>query len=353
MNAFTKPKNTIIKLKELKSIPLTDKTFYSRYEPDVEIPRDLFYKIQDILAKNEAIAVSNLDMEIETIFLRKGRLYITSKYTGEYDKAGEKLLLANSSLVLTLDVNGEHMTAELITDKTEDLPYVVKTIDTAAYLASSVTLDNVDMRAVVGLNLAAGNFLDFSKELPVELVESNLKRQVGIDINECFELLEAYVTGDMSLFRDALADKRITLNGFQTIVPFSLIQDHRSAVENNFTRFDVSYERALETQQKYARQDVPTEITCVKLKHEDGTEEQYFVNKVAEDCTVAAGVFNKGKWVKSAYFTNDEFKSPTGMIDAENPDAVKKRYDETKALIENLSTQLDQVFQKKMSQFEI
>ena len=73
-----------------------------------------------------------------------------------------------------------------------------------------------DIREVLILNAAAGN------QPPVaEKLESELMRQTRVDLGECLELLEAVATGDISELRDALSDKRVTLNGFATI-PHSL-----------------------------------------------------------------------------------------------------------------------------------
>lgn len=223
------------------------------------------------------------------------------------------------------------------------------------YLADDIILGNDDIASVVKLNLAAGNFIDHqSPETTPEQYESQIKRQLGVDLNECFELLEAYITGDTSLLRDALADKRITLNGFQTILPFSLIDDYRGAVKNNFTRFDSTYERALETQEKYAKLEVPTVINLVELEGPNGQATEYFVNKVAEDCTATTGeVFTKGKWVKSKYFTNDAFEEVDGLFAGQdnlddNVAAVTRRYTESYKLCRRLLRALGKAYTDKI-----
>lgn len=229
--------------------------------------------------------------------------------------------------------------------KSTNLPDYKISIDVSKFITDEISLGNVDLESVIKLNIAAGNGIDFNSDVHPEVVESNLKRQIGIDINECFELLEGYIAGDVSLMRDALADKRITLNGFQPILPFSLIEDYRSAVDNNFTRFDSTLERALETQGKYADLNVKTEITQVSLKGKEQTE-VYYVNKVMEECTDINGeTYSKGKWVKSKYFNNDKFKDYVGLLadtdvhsKAEN---ITRRYQETRALIKKLMNHLD------------
>lgn len=176
-----------------------------------------------------------------------------------------------------------------------EVPCYVQIVEASKFISDKISLGNEDLDRVIELNIAAGNGIDFDTNPTAELIESNLKRQVGIDINECFELLEGYITGDVSLIRDALADKRITLNGFQPILPFSLIEDYRDAVQNNFTRFDSSLERAQETQTKYADLGVETSITEVNLRS-DNSNKVYYVNKVSSACTDTKGeTYAKGK----------------------------------------------------------
>lgn len=232
-----------------------------------------------------------------------------------------------------------------ITDQVSNNQFNKKSIDVSKFITDEISLGNVDLESVIKLNIAAGNGIDFNSDVSPEVVESNLKRQIGIDINECFELLEGYIAGDVSLMRDALADKRITLNGFQPILPFSLIEDYRSAVNNNFTRFDSTLERALETQEKYADLNVKTEITQVSLKGKEQTE-VYYVNKVMEECTDINGeTYSKGKWVKSKYFNNDKFKDYVGLLadtDVHNKaENITRRYQEIRALIQKLMNHLD------------
>lgn len=225
------------------------------------------------------------------------------------------------------------------------------------HLNDDITLGNEDMAAVMKLNLAAGNFIDhMSLEATPAHYETQLKRQLGIDLNECFELLEAYITGDTSLLRDALADKRITLNGFQTILPFSLIEDYRGAVKNNFTRFDTTHERAIETQEKYAALGVKTVISLVELEGPEGEAAEYFVNKVAEDVTATTGeVFTKGKWVKSKYFVNDTFKKVAGLFDGQEDihtkvQALTERYTHTHSLVRKLTRGLGKAYTEAVAE---
>lgn len=227
-------------------------------------------------------------------------------------------------------------------------------INQASHINDTISGGNVDMEAVMKLNLAAGNFINHGDDVPASHYESQIKRQIGIDLNECFELLEAYITGDTSLLRDALADKRITLNGFQTILPFSLIADYRGAVENNFTRFDTTFERAEETKEKYAKLGVETVISLVELADDNGNPTQYFVNKVAKDCTTATGeVFTKGKWVKSKYFNDDNFDHLPGLFDGQedlhdNVQNITKRFTQTYELVRRLTRGLGKAYTDKI-----
>lgn len=227
-------------------------------------------------------------------------------------------------------------------------------IQQSQHINDLISCGNGDMEAVMKLNLAAGNFIDHGTEVPASQYEAQIKRQMGIDLNECFELLEAYITGDVSLLRDALADKRITLNGFQNILPFSLIGDYRSAVENNFTRFDTTFERAEETKEKYAKLGVETVISLVELADDDGNPTQYFVNKVAKDCTTATGeVFTKGKWVKSKYFNDDNFDHLPGLFDGQddlhdNVQNITKRFTQTYELVRRLTHGLGKAYTDKI-----
>lgn len=226
-----------------------------------------------------------------------------------------------------------------------DYPTLV--VDTNKFLSGEISLGNVDLESVIKLNLAAGNGIDYQSNPDVGHIQTNLQRQIGIDASECFELLEAYVTGDVSLLRDALADKRITLNGFQPILPFSLIVDYRSAVENNFTRFDTTYERALETQEKYAKIGVETQITGVELVGSSKvSKEVFFVNKVAEDSTDIKGEhYSKGKWVKSKYFKNDKFDGDVNLfVDPHSKEAIETRYRQMSDLIAKLSDHMAAVY---------
>ena len=245
--------------------------------------------------------------------------------------------------------------AETLKQITHANPTVDTTrIDTPRFINNDITLGNEDIAAVMKLNMAAGNLIDHGTEVPASAYEANIKRQTGIDLNECFELLEAYITGDVSLLRDALADKRVTLNGFQNFLPFSMIEDYRSAVKNNYTRFDTDYDRALETQAKYAKLGVVTVIQLVELEGETGEVEEFFVNKVAKECTSTTGeIFTKGKWVKSKYFTDDSFEHVEGLFEGQNDlhDNVKnitKRFTETYELVRRLTSDLGKAYTDKI-----
>ena len=112
-----------------------------------------------------------------------------------------------------------------------------------------------DIVEVLILNAAAGN-----QPPAPEQLEAQIMRQTRVDLAECLELLEAVSLGTIGLLRDGLSDKRVTLNGFSTILPFSLSDDFAHTMENLFTRFDSSLEDAILTQQKYAQIGVATII---------------------------------------------------------------------------------------------
>ena len=227
----------------------------------------------------------------------------------------------------------------------------VVTVKTEQHLNDATICGNPDVGLVVRLNLAAGNSIDHAISPSVEEYERNLKRQLNIDASECGELWEAYIAGDTSLLRDALADKRITLNGFQPIVPFPMILDYRVAVENNFTRFDSSHERALETQDKYKQLGVLTYITQVDLE-DPINPTTYFVNKVLSDCIGADGnTYAKDKWVKSVYFTDDSFKNVAGLISTD-VDGITKRYVETRKMLKGLLKRIDYSFTAAIAKLE-
>ncbi len=245
-------------------------------------------------------------------------------------------------------------TVKLCSIEREALPYKTLTIDPEQYMEFNITKNNIDIERAIHLNLAAGNHIDYNAPVvKASDIEANIKRQVGIDFNECFELLEAYVLGDVSLMRDALADKRVTLNGFQSILPFSLIGDYRHAIDMNFTRFDDNYERALETQEKYKALGVETEITCVKIDSVPRNTSDYFVNRVAKDCTGNNGeIYTKGKWVKSKYFTDSEFDSDCLFTEYDDPrdvaDAMLQRHKDMINLIDRLKQKLTEEVDKKI-----
>ena len=228
----------------------------------------------------------------------------------------------------------------------------VVTVKTERHLSDQTICGNHDVGLVVKLNLAAGNFIDHdSVDTSVEDYERNIKRQLNIDASECGELWEAYIAGDMSMFRDALVDKRITLNGFQPIVPFPMIMDYRIGVENNFTRFDSSHGRALDTQAKYKALGVATYIVQVDL--EDPTNPTtYFVNKVLDECVGTDGnTYAKDKWVKSAYFTDDSFKHIDGMI-SNDAASIAERYMETRKMLKGLLKRIDHSFTAAIAKLE-
>ena len=228
----------------------------------------------------------------------------------------------------------------------------VVTVKTERHLSDQTICGNHDVGLVVRLNLAAGNFIDHdSVDTSVEDYERNIKRQLNIDASECGELWEAYIAGDMSMFRDALVDKRITLNGFQPIVPFPMIMDYRIGVENNFTRFDSSHGRALDTQAKYKALGVATYIVQVDL--EDPTNPTtYFVNKVLDECVGTDGnIYAKDKWVKSAYFTDDSFKHIDGMI-SNDAASIAERYMETRKMLKGLLKRIDHSFTAAIAKLE-
>ena len=197
-----------------------------------------------------------------------------------------------------------------------------------------------DIREVLILNAAAGN------QPPVaEKLESELMRQTRVDLGECLELLEAVATGNISELRDALSDKRVTLNGFATILPFSLSYDFDHTMENLFTRFDASKEDAILTQQKYAQIGVATIIEKNVLINEDGEHEEslhYFVNKVEEDVTGADGEFYpKGKFLKSVNFRIDNFNDVSVAISS-GPFATYDRWEAIRNMLTDFIDKMDE-----------
>lgn len=258
--------------------------------------------------------------------------------------------LTNQTGIVMINTEKEVQPAELKQAEMEEdgmQSSLIKTIsvDANAQLSHYIIQHNTDMAETVRLNLAAGNFIDHTNDetaLP-EVYEKNIRRQLNIDASECGELWEAYVAGDVSLFRDALADKAITLNGFQNILPFSMTADYRAAVANNFTRFDLEPMQAFETQAKYKAIGVKTDIFQIYLT-EGETATTYLVNKVSEDCVGTDGnEYAKGKWVKSKYFTNDSFAHIVGMLSMEVDD-ITRRYTETRGMLKDLIKRIDKVF---------
>ncbi len=197
-----------------------------------------------------------------------------------------------------------------------------------------------DIREVLILNAAAGNQPTLEDQL-----ESQLMRQTRIDLAECLELLEAVATGNVGLIRDGLSDKRVTLNGFATVLTFSLSEDFRHTMDNLFTRFDNCLEDAENTQSKYAKIGVATVIEANTLIDEDGEHEDnpvYFVNKVAEDVTGADGEFYpKGKFLKSVNFRNDNFDE-AGVVINTSPFAVEDRWEAIRNMLTDFIDKMDE-----------
>ena len=197
-----------------------------------------------------------------------------------------------------------------------------------------------DIVEVLILNAAAGN-----QPPAPEQLESQIMRQTRVDLAECLELLEAVSLGTIGLLRDGLSDKRVTLNGFSTILPFSLSDDFVHTMENLFTRFDSSLEDAILTQQKYAQIGVATIIEKNVLIDEDGEHEDnpvYFVNKVEMDVTGTDGEFYpKGKFLKSVNFRNDNFDE-AGVVISTSPFAVEDRWQAIRKMLTSFIDKMDE-----------
>lgn len=197
-----------------------------------------------------------------------------------------------------------------------------------------------DIVEVLILNAAAGN-----QPPAPEQLEAQIMRQTRVDLAECLELLEAVSLGAIGLLRDGLSDKRVTLNGFSTILPFSLSDDFAHTIENLFTRFDSSLEDAILTQQKYAQIGVATIIEKNILIDEDGEHEDnpvYFVNKVEMDVTGTDGEFYpKGKFLKSVNFRNDNFDE-AGVVINTSPFAVEDRWQAIRKMLTSFIDKMDE-----------
>ena len=197
-----------------------------------------------------------------------------------------------------------------------------------------------DVQLVQILNAAAGN-----KPSTKETLESDLMRQTNIDLSECLELIEAVVTGDIPELRDALADKRVTLNGFATYLPFSLSDDFDATMEGLFTRFDSTIENAKLTQEKYAKLGVPTTISATDVYDKEGVSISglYYANVVAEDTKGENGeFFPKGKFVKSVNFRTPSFDNAELEINT----SVFKVYDRWQVIRKHLKHFIDHMDDK-------
>ncbi len=199
-----------------------------------------------------------------------------------------------------------------------------------------------DVGKVLLINAAAGN----QPPAPDQL-EAQIMRQTRVDLGECLELLEAVATGDVVELRDALSDKRVTLNGFATILPFSLSKDFDQTCENLYTRFDHNENDAALTQQKYAKIGVPTVIEKNTIADyvdaKTGEERVFFVNKVAEDTEGTDGEFYpKGKFLKSVNFKKDDFTDNGDVALSSGPFAAYDRWEAIRNMLTGFIEKMDE-----------
>ena len=199
-----------------------------------------------------------------------------------------------------------------------------------------------DVGKVLLINAAAGN----QPPAPDQL-EAQIMRQTRVDLGECLELLEAVATGDVVELRDALSDKRVTLNGFATILPFSLSKDFDQTCENLYTRFDHNKNDAALTQQKYAKIGVPTVIEKNTIADyvdaKTGEERVFFVNKVAEDTDGTDGEFYpKGKFLKSVNFKKDDFTDNGDVALSSGPFAAYDRWEAIRNMLTGFIDKMDE-----------
>lgn len=196
-----------------------------------------------------------------------------------------------------------------------------------------------DVKRVLIVNAAAGNTTPTPEEF-----ENQIMRQTRIDLLESLEFLDAVIKGDASELRDGLADKRITLGGFSNILPISLSDDFENACDNQFTRFDKDYEKALKTQEKYAAIGVVTEIHRNLVGTGNGVL-TFFANIVVEDATGTNGEFYpKGKFVKSINYTKDQFKEHDGIVFDTSIEASRARWEKIRSVLLKFIADTDQSF---------
>ena len=199
-----------------------------------------------------------------------------------------------------------------------------------------------DVGKVLLINAAAGNQPPVAGKL-----ESELMRQTRVDLGECLELLEAVATGDISELRDALSDKRVTLNGFATILPFSLSKDFDQTCENLYTRFDHNENDAALTQQKYQKIGVTTIIEKNTISEYIDSKTQlpkvFYVNKVVEDVTGTDGEFYpKGKFLKSVNFKKDDFTDNGDISLSSGPFATYDRWEAIRNMLTDFIDKMDE-----------
>lgn len=204
------------------------------------------------------------------------------------------------------------------------------------------SLDDV-YRAMV-INGAAGNSQPTDEKLETEVM-----RQTQIDTLECLELLDAVVTGDFSELRDALADKRVTLNGFATILPFSLSDDYEKVIQWLFTRFDSSLDDAIRTHEKYKAIGVTTYIEKNTIKGltyaGSNTPKEYHVNKVKETVTGTDGeIYPKGKFLKSINYNKGGFPTTQPKHYKSHHSHQQERWGKLRPILSGFIEKMDERF---------
>lgn len=192
-----------------------------------------------------------------------------------------------------------------------------------------------DVQQVLLINAAAGN-----KPPQADGFELQVMRQTKIDLLECLELLQAVALGDTQELRDALADKRVTLNGFSTVLPISLSGDFLQTVENLFTRFDGTEENAKLTQEKYAKLGVETYVAVTELLDQDGLSKKFYATKVKDTVVGADGeTYPADKFLKSINFKKDNFEPIQNM--SLNPELKIDRWNIIKTMLTSFIVDMD------------
>lgn len=101
--------------------------------------------------------------------------------------------------------------------------------------------------------------------------------------------------------RDAIADVRVLLDGFEQMANFPFDEDYKAVLGSLITRFDPTFPDAVNTQDKYLLINVKT-----RIHHDDETD--MWVN-IVEDGSQAEdpSEYPEGKWLKSHNFSQPTF----------------------------------------------